>query len=124
MLSACSRVTKSWMSAPSVLLAEQAIELLIKARLRLEGIGVPKHHRLDELLAAGQGQVASFVTLLGDHDTVEFLNQLESAYSLMRFGEAGYQLSFLPFRDRLDGVAFLCAKPTSTESVLHTLARI
>ena len=56
--------------------------------------------------------------------TVEFLNQLESAYSLMRFGEAGYQLSFLPFRDRLDGVAFLCAKPTSTESVLHTLARI
>ncbi len=98
---------RAGMTAPSVLLAEQAVEMLIKAQLRLENIQVPKHHRLTQLLATGQGQIATFGAILADATKVAYLDQLEAAYNLMRFGEAGYQISFLPFRDRLDEIAFI-----------------
>jgi HEPN domain-containing protein len=91
---------------PGILLAEQAIEIYIKAiRRKLGREDVLYGHSLPGLLEATPAPRPSyFDLLLTDPDKRAFLDGLTTAYAPVRYGEVAYGLGFGPMLAMLDEI--------------------
>lgn len=84
----------------------QCIELLSKALLAetRPGVNVRQYsHRTVRLMRDNTATVPLFDDLLGDEKTRELIEQLEKAYTHLRYGEAHYQFDFKEF-DLFDSI--------------------
>lgn len=87
------------------LLAEQCVEMFIKAILHVDHKSTDVHY-LPKLLDRGKGKIAYFDKLLTDPKLSYFIENLLLVYNKMRFGEAGFTVKQDELIQVLDEVAF------------------
>jgi len=93
------------MTYPSCLLAQQSVEMFVKAILHL-GHKSKGIHYLPELLERGKGKVPYFDKLMDDPKLSYFIRNLTLVNTKMRFGEAGFNIKSDELIEVLDEVAF------------------
>jgi HEPN domain-containing protein len=93
------------MTYPSCLLAQQSVEMFVKAILHLDHKSKVSHDLL-ELLKLGKEKVAYFDKLLTDPKLFYFIRNLAPVYFKMRFGEVGFTIKSDELVQVLDEVAF------------------
>lgn len=93
------------MTYPSCLLAQQSVEMFVKAILHLDHKSKDIHY-LPELLGRGKGKVAYFDKLLNDPKLSYFIRNLTLVNTKMRFGEVGFNIKGDELTQVLDEVAF------------------
>lgn len=94
---------------PSCLLAEQSVEMYVKAILSLSGKAPTKQerkHYIPKLLELGKDTVPYFKKVLTDAKLMYFIENLNLAYKNMRFGEVGFSAKANELIQVLDEVAF------------------
>lgn len=87
------------------LLAQQCVEMFVKAILHLDHKSKDIHY-LPKLLERGKGKIAYFDKLLTDPKLSYFIRNLSLVYTKMRFGEAGFDVEQQELTQVLDEVAF------------------
>ncbi len=91
------------------LLAEQCVELLIKAIMRLH-LEQKKSHDLVGLLNRGKDKFPYFRQILQDKKMVYFLRNLDEAYKSMRYGEAKFDIDAEIVIQLIDELTFNLSK--------------
>jgi HEPN domain-containing protein len=108
---------------PSCLLAEQSVEMFVKAILHLDHKSKDVHY-LPYLLQRRKGKVAYFDKLLNDERLFSFVKSLSLAYSKMRFGEVGFSINVKELCLALDEVVFNLDKLYRETSQSHIVQRV
>lgn len=93
------------MTYPSCLLAQQSVEMFVKAILHLDHKSKDIHY-LPKLLERGKGKVTYFDKLLKDPKLSYFIQNLTLVNTKMRFGEVGFTIKSDELVQVLDEVAF------------------
>ena len=93
------------MTYPSCLLAEQSVEMYIKAILQLDHES-KNTHDLPKLLLLGREKIPYFDKILNDPKLLYFVQQLKDSYFQMRFGEVGFSIKVNELIQVLDEVVF------------------
>jgi HEPN domain-containing protein len=108
---------------PSCLLAEQSVELFIKAILHLDNKSKGTHY-LPDLLKRGKAKIGYFDLLLTDERLKVFIESLSLAYGKMRFGEAGFDINTKELCFALDEVAYSLDRLYQTTAQPHIVQRV
>lgn len=87
------------------LLAEQCVEMFVKAILHLDHKSMDIHY-LPKLLERGEANIPYFQVLLTDPKLSYFIQNLMLVNSKMRFGEEGFDVEQQELTQVLDEVAF------------------
>lgn len=87
-ISARYAINYGWIG-PGCSNAQQAIELYIKAILKLNNEESKKEHNLLSLLRKYEDREKYFSDLLKNDNLCDFLKELSDAYLILRYGEAG-----------------------------------
>lgn len=93
------------MTYPSCLLAQQSVEMFVKAILHLDHKSKGIHY-LPDLLKRGKEKVAYFNKLLKEPKLSYFIQNLILVNTKMRFGEVGYTVKSDELVQVLDEIAF------------------
>ena len=108
---------------PSCLLAEQSVELFIKAILHLDHKSKDIHY-LPDLLKRGKAKIGYFDLLLTDERLKAFIESLSLAYGKMRFGEAGFDINTKELYLALDEVVYNLDRLYQTASQSRVVQRV
>lgn len=104
------------------LLAEQSVELFVKAILHLQS-NIEEAHYLVKLLRRGKGKIPYFDKLLADQKMLYFLEGLNLVYNTMRFGEGKSSVKSLELMQVLDEVAYNLDKTYRDMASGHVVQR-
>ena len=107
---------------PSCLLAEQSVEMLVKAILHLDQKSKDIHY-LPDLLKRRRATIAYFDLLLNDERLRVFIENLSVAYGRMRFGEVGFDINPKEMCQALDEVVYNLDKLYQSQSQPHVVQR-
>jgi HEPN domain-containing protein len=105
------------------LLAEQSVEMFVKAILHLQSNSEEAHY-LVKLLKRGNGKIPYFDKLLTEPKLLYFIENLNLAYNIMRFGEGKSSVKNPELIQVLDEVAFNLDKTYRESARGHVVQRV